>query len=112
MTHWTPHPNNKRSNNVGYVQINKTKHSNNKNLIKLYTRVLYRNGKWAPDPASKHGNYYKTQNGKNFQKVTNLYGYYPVQAELRWSAVPKRAPNKKPNNSVPSNFVMPAFPGL
>jgi hypothetical protein len=88
MSPWQPQPNNMRNNKkVGYVLAKKNNRVNN-NIIRLYTRVVLTSNGWKPDPAYGHGNFYKTRNGKNFNKVTKLYGgYFPIQTTLRWSTL-------------------------
>ena len=109
--HWTPRANNRRNHGgqqVGYVPISGNYNQKN-NIIKFYTRVVFENGKWKPDPRAKHGNYVRPANGKNFLKVPNLRGrtnfitvanlykgQYPLKTVHKWTEVnnERRKPNK------------------
>jgi len=86
---WNPRNNNTRNHGgqrVGYVPVG-TAGANN-NIIKFYTRVVLKNGKWIPDPTAKFGNWAKARNGTNFVRVANLYGgYVPIKTVHRWSNV-------------------------
>jgi hypothetical protein len=97
---WRPRNNNIRNHGnkkIGYVPVG-TVNANN-NVIKFYTQVVFKNGKWVADTNAKFGNYVKPRNGRNFIKVANLYGgYVPIKTTHRWSEVNKerRKPNKRP----------------
>jgi len=90
---WKPANNNLRNNGkVGYVP---TRRQNNRgpNFIRTYTRVVKgANGKWSVAPGTKVGDFYKTKNGTNFNKLTKLYGgFMPIQTNLKWSTLPRNA---------------------
>ena len=87
---WKPVNNNTRNNGkVGYVPVRR-QNNRGPNFIKTYTRVIKNaNGKWKVDPDYKFGNFYKTKNGKNFNKLTTLYGFLPIQTNLRWKTLDK-----------------------
>lgn len=87
---WKPANNNMRNNGkVGYVPVSR-QNNRRPNFIRTYTRVIKNaNGKWKVDPATRVGNFYKTKNGKNFNKLAKLYGFMPIQTNLRWSTLAK-----------------------
>jgi hypothetical protein len=98
--HWKPRENNTRNHagqKVGYVPVG-TANANN-NIIKFYTRVVLKNGKWVADPTAKFGNYVKPRNGRNFIRVANLYGgHAPIKTTHRWSEVNKE--RRRRNNGA------------
>jgi hypothetical protein len=94
---WKPTNNNTRNNGkVGYVPVRR-QNNRGPNFIRTYTRVIKNaNGKWKVDPDTKVGNFYKTKNGKNFNKLTKLYGFMPIQTNLRWSTLAKNKSRRVP----------------
>lgn len=84
--HWRPRENNTRNHGgqkIGYVPVGTAN-----NTIKFYTRVVFKNGKWVPDPTAKFGNYVKPRAGGNFIRVANLYGgHVPIKTVHRWRNV-------------------------
>ena len=102
MSPWTPNANNKRTNSgqeYGYVTRNK---STDPNIIKLYTRVIKKNGVWNVDPNYKRVSFYKTKNGKNFNNVTKLYGgFFPAQTKLLWSTLPRNLARQTKKRGIP-----------
>jgi hypothetical protein len=100
MSPWTPNANHKRTNSgkeYGYVPVRRN-NNGDPDIIKTYTRVIKNaNGVWKVDPNHKFGNFYKTRNGKNFNKITKLYGgFMPIQTTLRWSTLPRNATRRVP----------------
>lgn len=98
---WKPRNNNMRNHGnkkIGYVQVGAANANNN--VIKFYTRVVFKNGKWAADPNAKFGNYVKPRNGRNFITVANLYGgHVPIKTVHRWKNVANE--RKTRNKGVP-----------
>jgi len=94
---WKPANNNLRNNGkVGYVPVSR-QNNRGPNFIRTYTRVIKNaNGKWKVDPDHKMGNFYKTKNGKNFNKLTKLYGFMPIQTNLKWSTLAKNKARRVP----------------
>ena len=94
---WKPANNNLRNNGkVGYVPVRR-QNNRGPNFIRTYTRVIKNaNGKWKVDPDHKMGNFYKTKNGKNFNKLTKLYGFMPIQTNLKWSTLIRNATRRVP----------------
>ena len=86
---WTPRNNNVRNHGnkkIGYVPIGAVNANNN--VIKFYTRVVFKNGRWMADPSAKFGNYVKPRAGGNFIKVASLYGgRVPIKTVHRWKNV-------------------------
>jgi hypothetical protein len=121
--HWVPREVNKRNHGnrqIGYVPVGGN-YTQKNNIVKFYTRVVLKNGKWIADPASKFGNYVRPANGKNFLKVAslrslnnfirvaNLYGgHVPIKTTHKWSNVNKERNTK--NRGVPRNMWV-GYPG-
>lgn len=95
---WKPANNNMRNNGkVGYVPVMR-QNNRGPNFIRTYTRVIKNaNGKWSVAPGTRVGDFYKTQNGKNFNNLKKLYGgFLPIQTNLRWSTLAKNKARRVP----------------